>query len=177
MGLQDGEASHAPPAGMLLRGEGPAAAELWARMDGLAAVAASFFQEYTCDEMRAMLGVKSKSDSKAALAQQLEQMASTLGSVPATGSSAAAAARRRPPARARHCGQDAGESGPPPAKRCTQTLARGWYTPKCTSGSTAAATQAGIKTGDVVWCKLGNAPWWPALVAVRTCLPVRPARC
>jgi hypothetical protein len=167
-------AARAPTTPAGLQGEGAAAAELWARLDGLPAVAASFVAVFTHGEMRAMLGVKCKNESKAKLAQRLEQMAAaSRGSFPNT-SSTTAAARRRPPARAQRRGEDIGEEDPPqPTQLCTQTLARGWYTPKCTSGSTAAATQAGIKTGDVVWCKLGGAPWWPALVAVRTCPRVR----
>ena len=167
------------------QGSSAAAAELWARLGAMPPVAASFHQLYKYDEMRTMLGVMGKSLSKAKLSQRLEQIATSPGSVP-TGSPEQVAEGRKPSTRARvtasRRGKDTdgqergGESDPPaPTRRCTQTLARGWYTPKYISSPTAAATKA-VKTGDVVWCKLGDAPWWPALVAVRDCPSARFAR-
>ena len=166
------------PAGAMPRGTREQdGGELWARLGDQPLVASSFYALYKYDEMRAMLGIVSKNYSKAKLSQRLERKVTELGGVPA----GSTAPQRRPPPPPR--GSSRGKSTnayaranvkEPPAsasKRCTQTLARGWYTPKCTSSLTAASTKA-IKTGDVVWCKLGDAPWWPALVAVRDCQPV-----
>ena len=132
-----------------------------------------------------MLGVMGKALSKAELSQRLEQAAISPGFVP-TDSSGQVVDGQKPSSRARGRasrrgkdadGQGVGSQSDPhaPTRRCTQTLARGWYTPKCISSPTTAATKA-IKTGDVVWCKLGDAPWWPALVAVRDCPSARFAR-
>ena len=48
---------------------------------------------------------------------------------------------------------------------CTQTLAKGWYTPKSADGDPTSGRTTSGGIGDVVWCKLGKAPWWPALLA------------
>ena len=161
------------------------AAQLWQRLSaelgGQHPAAPVFMQHFSAKEMRRMLG-SSKNRSKEIMAKMLTE-AIRSGGIPLPPVSATARARKScapvaaagAPPPALPGGRRAASGSPPSAedslddmawKRtdpCTQTLAKGWYTPKSADSTAGVTTSGGI--GDVVWCKLGKAPWWPALLA------------
>eukprot|EP01046_Picozoa_sp_COSAG06_P016327 COSAG06_NODE_1078_length_10799_cov_118.610748_2_plen_196_part_00 len=147
--------------------------ELWARVhaSGRQPTASRFVELCTAREMRSMLGI-AKNLSKSEMSKRLERAASS-GSLPPR----LPRVRRMPRARRESRGADDDSDDGVTGEPCTQTLAKGWYTPKHVAQTDTSAKKA-TTTGDVVWCKMAKAPWWPALIAVsRAACCLCPVRC